>query len=152
MRFRTKLIASVALLFTVLVSCRGLDKNGVDHNDLASEKTWFDANGTAQRCEVQPPTCKPSGDPNPFIDSCVKQGFQAKSCGCFVLCSGSIKGFHLTEIQQVKNTNSPQERCSESDRSDIEGVKNARKQGTSLDRCLAAHVCNGKLGLCAGGV
>jgi hypothetical protein len=150
MRFRTKLIAGAALLFTVLASCRGLDKNGVEHNDLASEKAWYDANGTVQRCEVQPPTCKPSGDPNPFIDSCVKQGYQAKSCGCFVLCSAAIKGFRLTEDHQAKKPAESSDRCSESDRNDIEGVRTARKQGTSLDRCIAAHVCNGKLGLCAG--
>jgi hypothetical protein len=151
MRSSTYLLISLITLLINLLNCRGLDKTDTGPHDLNSEKIWYAADGNVQSCDRQPPTCQATGDPQPFVDSCVKQGFQAKSCGCFVLCSGAIKGFKLIEANQEKKASKLKDTCSASDQTVIKSVRDGRNPGTSLDRCLMSHVCNGRLGLCAGG-
>jgi hypothetical protein len=148
MSFRTKSVWSL-LLFGLLANCRGLDKPGAESRDLNVEKRWYDPTGVEQNCDQPPASCPQYKDPKAFADSCVSQGFQAKSCGCLVVCSGPIKGFALLEVSTTKSTVAMND-CAAADQTVIKTVTKARKLGSSLDRCLGSYVCNGKVGLCAG--
>ncbi|MBM4252182.1 MAG: hypothetical protein FJ146_09445 [Deltaproteobacteria bacterium] len=144
---------TVIILLAGITHCRGIDKSDADRSDLKAEKLWYDPSGTVQSCERQPATCPVSmGDPRLFIDTCVKQGFQAKSCGCLVLCTGVIKGLQLTDANVVQEQQQAKSKtvCAAADQGVIHDTKALRRPGTSLDRCLTSHVCHGRLGLCSG--
>ena len=148
MSFQSKSLWSL-LLIGLLVNCRGLDKSGTEFQDLNVEKRWYDQSGVVQNCDQPPVSCLRYNDPQAFADSCVKQGFQAKSCGCLLVCSGPIKGFALREESVAKAAVAGND-CAAADQTVIKSVTKARKLGSSLDRCLSSYVCNGKVGLCSG--
>ena len=153
LQMKSRVSTALVLLLPVfllpsLSHCRSADKPGV--SDLEVDRSWYDQAGTVQSCDGAPAACTVYKDQKNFVDVCVAKGFQAKTCGCLVVCSGKIPGFGLIDDAAVAKK-SVADTCPAADQTAINAVVKARVAGSSLDRCLNSHVCNGNLGLCSGG-
>jgi len=136
--------------FLVLIGCRSTGESRSDVADLNTEKPWYDQAGTVQSCDNLPSSCPLYPDPKGFIDTCVSRGFQAKSCGCLILCSAKLSGFGLVDnVKSVAGQATAGESCKAADEGTLAKIVKMRQPGGSLDRCLNSHVCNGNLGWCA---
>lgn len=145
------------------VSCRTVD--GERSSDLAEvgERRWYGPDGVAAECGVADGACAaPSVDSQPFVEACVAGGYQAKLCGCVMLCTGRI-GVQTAPapvaseaagaaaagpVSPVQPGPAAPPTCGADDQEVIAKAARSRRAGTAQDRCLEAAVCRGNFQGC----
>jgi hypothetical protein len=118
----------------------------------AQNRLWYDSAGQGARCEPTPASCPGFKDEKAFIDACVDKGFQAKSCGCALRCSGKIDFKAPPELAlAAPGATAPEVGCTAHDRELIDRLAPHRPARNARDRCLDAYVCHGVAESCSDG-
>lgn len=146
----------LSLLFVVVLAsrCRTVNNHDDDSEMMgAPEKEWYGKDGVGAPCDGPAKACEKFDDDKNFVDVCVAKGFQAKTCGCSMRCSGRV-----TEVTAKAPAQDPAaaqlaadaaaKACPDDSKAFIQDTVAGRRPGSSLDRCIESHVCNGNLGWC----
>lgn len=119
-------------------------------NDTAV-RLLFAADGSAAPCDAPAKSCPNFQDDKDFVDVCVDKGFQARSCGCVMRCTGKVD-FVSKAPADLAATSKPEPTpgatCSPGKSKEVDAILASRHPGGALDRCLDTHLCNGMLGGC----
>lgn len=114
-----------------------------DDTRLVASHDWVNLYGESGSCEAPPETCTKVDNDKKFIEACVAAGFQAKTCGCSVKCSGLID---FKRPRPVDIQNAPADdtsACSMDDRSYLQQIKSTLGKTRELADCINGHVCLG---------
>jgi hypothetical protein len=132
-------------------ACRTVNENASDSESLNESRVWYDEAGNGGSCDAPAKACPPYHDQKTFADICVAKGFQAKTCGCTLRCSGKVDVPNAggSSLADQKKSTAPADPCSADAHAYIAKVAETREPGTSLDRCIENYVCNGNFGWCA---
>lgn len=142
------------LAVVVLVSrCRTVNTYEDDSDMMgAPEKEWYGKDGVGAPCDGPAKACEKFDDNKDFVDLCIAKGFQAKTCGCEIKCSGKItevaKAPALDPAAAQLAAQQAANACPDDAKSYIADTAASRRPGSSLDRCIESHVCQGNLGWC----
>lgn len=148
-------LLALAGLSGLVPGCRAANPQDPD-SDLDSapeERVWFGSDGFTGSCAAPAASCIAFKDDKDFVDLCVAKGFQAKTCGCAVLCSGKVDYLADVETAATGAREVPVTKegtCASDKVAFIEGAAQKRRPGGSTDRCIESHVCNGVVGSCNG--
>jgi hypothetical protein len=149
---RLRVLAGAALLALAAVGCRTSRPEDAAEALEAENRPWYDASGQGAPCAAAPATCPTYKDEKGFVDACVDKGFQAKSCGCGIRCSGKI-AFKESGLGLAGHghTTVPEAGCTAHDRDLIQRLAPHRPPQNARDRCLDAFVCRGEDRGCSDG-
>lgn len=141
-------------MLAALSSCRASNPQEPDSdlNATTEERVWYGSDGFVGACAAPATSCTSFRDDKDFVDLCVTKGFQAKTCGCAVLCSGKVDYVVASEpaAKAAEAAVASGSSCPSDKVAFIEETHQRRRPGGSTDRCVDSHVCNGVLGSCTG--
>ena len=143
-------LLSMMLGVIAVVGCRASNPHNTEEDlEAADQRMWYGADGSSELCEAPAALCTNFQDSKDFIDLCVAKGFQARTCGCALRCSGKVDyvGIALTPNPPLEET--PINSCPPALTKEAEDMLKANVPGGPVGRCLETHLCNGVLGNCA---
>ena len=84
-------LLSVLAVVVFVSRCRTVN-NHEDESDTmgAPEREWYGKDGRGAPCDGPAKACEKFEDNKDFVDLCIAKGFQAKTCGCEIKCSGKV--------------------------------------------------------------
>jgi hypothetical protein len=130
-------------------ACRATDPSRADSDlDALADKPWFDYAGKAATCDSPASQCDKFDDDKDFIDKCVAAGYQAKTCGCAIRCSGKIAMPPRPQTTAAGSTETAG--CPEASVRLMDDVVAAMGRSNNAFKCATGHICAGHTVYCAG--
>lgn len=136
-----RMLSLMAVLLGCLIQgCRTTD-DGRDDLSMAADNPWYDADGNASECAATPKACPSFDDNKEFVDKCVATGFQAKTCGCGIRCSGKVAMPERKKQLAAAAGNQPA--CPEAQMRFIDQILKSSRQSFEGYKCATSHICSG---------